>query len=41
MYFLIQTDKYTFMGIYTNEKPLFVILRAIHASIFKPWVLSF
>ena len=29
------------MGHYTNEKTLFVILRAIHASVFKPWVLSF
>ena len=26
---------------YTNEKTLFVILRAIHASVFKLWVLSF
>ena len=29
------------MAHYTNEKTLFVILRAIHASVFKLWVLSF
>ena len=29
------------MGHYTNEKTLFFILCAIHASVFKLWVLSF